>query len=466
MLGGIEHADELPYEARLDEFAFALVSDKEQLLKRYDSGEARQRIVALISYFKDIHDLLQGRLPKPRREGGGGRGGSRKGIPGFIHFSSNPQVFFQHPEEDTGDEDVPSRDFTRVHFHSDALTPQANADLEALDIAPGEDLRPVMDLFPADKRPGGISSLWVARQAMESASQHHFWDKSQLTPVEVAALLDALEATSGPRNSSSENRLATEARLLLKTMLVLGCPMEEARTIRAISCSAFAEVIRTGQTLSTRLVLISDDGNRCAGFAQPAISPRYAAGPNEAFKQTANAAQNHLTLPDPTALGPTLLKHRYLINDDLEGPIFQRPTADLEVEIKKLLAGVNHRLDAQSRPRVTTTKVTCRLAAVLSRGGLDEVGVALVCSDQRYIAQARLHYTQHSTEHLTLAYTKAIRRLFTEAGRAINPRSKLDCFAPSAMVGARLIVRHQDLRQLITALGAEISSPPAHILAQ
>lgn len=455
---------DLPQETRLDAFVADLVNDKEALLQRYDSGEARQRTVALISYFEAIHDVLEGRPAERRRGGGGGRGGSRRGIPGFIHFSVSPRVFFEPPEPDTDDEDVPTRNFTRVHFHTEEITPAANADLEDQDIAPGEDLQPVMDLFPAEARPGGICSLWAARQAIESAAQHHFWDKSQLTPVEVAALLDAIELTSSPPNAACNEEAAAEPRLLLRTMLLLGCPMEEARTIRVMTLSGFAEAVSTGQPVATRLLLVSEDGEVCKGFAIPAISPRYAARPKEAFKRGSTASGICLTLPDSTALGMSLLAHKKTRSADIEGPVFQEPAFALQAAVKLILDAANHGLDARSRPRVTLTKVTRKLPALLGRQGLGEIGIALVCGDQRYASQARLHYTQYPVAQLTKAYARAVKRLLGEGGRfVITPSSPRDHISDSVgddVVGARLIVRHDDLCRLMVKLRAEISSRP------
>ena len=452
----------LPFEPQLDEFAKALVEDKDQLLTPYqDPGETRQRVVALISYFEDFHNLFEGRPNKPRRERGGGRGGARTGVPGYVHFASSPQVFFQPPEQDTGDEDVPSRDFTRVHLHSDALTPGRSAELESQDIAPGEDLRPVMDLFPAAERPGGMSSLWMRRDAMDAAAQHHFWDKTQMTPLETSALLDVLGEPSRAAAADSESTLATEARLLLKTMLVFGCPFEEARTIRAMTLSRFTEAVTNHSVITTRIVVVTDNGDECAGLALPALSPQYKSPPPNAFKTTANGAQHSLTLPDIAGVGASLLSHRSRASEDINGPVFQASAADLETQIKQLLAGVNRQLDASSRARVTITKVAGKLASILGRGGLDEVGVALVCGDQRYAGQARLHYTQHPTNRLIQAYTKATKRLLAEADHPIRVQSPLKVSETSAAVGARLIVRHRDLRQFINQLSAEIESKPA-----
>ncbi|MCP5286434.1 MAG: hypothetical protein H6933_16230 [Burkholderiaceae bacterium] len=457
----------LPQDTELDAFAAALVDDKDALLEPYDSGEARQRVTALISYFQSILAMLEGRPEERRRGGGGGRGGSRRGIPGFIHFTMSPKVFFDPPEPNSEDEDIPSRNFTRVHFHTDQISPAAKAELEGQDIAPGEDLHPVLDLFPADSRPGGICSLWAARQAIESAAQGRFWDKSQLTPVELAALLDAIESPPcSPPGVGSPGRDA-EPCLLLKTMLLLGCPLEEARTIRAMPVASLAEAVRAGQPASTRLLLVSADGSACLGFAITAISPRYLAPPKAALVANSHAANPYLTLPDSTSLGSHLLAHKRSHSSDIEGAVFQEPALALEAAAKLILHAVNHKLDPDSRPRVTLTKLQRKLPALLGRYGLEEVGIALICGDRRYVSEARLHYTQYPAERLAQAYTKAAQRLLAEGGHVGESRSSQEpprsSIASGDMVGARLIVRHDDLYRLVARLREVIRTRPRHL---
>ena len=463
---------ELPFEPELSAFAKALVNDKEQLLKFAEDSKpkttgsakseatASARLLALAAYFEDFDTLLSGRAPKVRRKGGGGRGGNRVGIPGFVHFNSSPQVCFEPPEEASDDEDVPHRDFTRVHIHSEAMTSQAIAELESHDIAPDEDLRPVMDLFPASERAGGMSSLWLRRLALESAAQGHFWDKSQMTPVETSAVLDALDETSNTAACTSEQCARSEARLLVRSMLVLGCRMEEVRTMRLMTSSRMAEATSLAGAPVTRVALVDDAGVVCIALAHPAVSPRYVSTPQAVYLQRANAAAKHITLPDVAELGTALLKHVTGRAVDLDGPVFQTPVAELEAHVKDLLAQINRSLDSASRPRVTLAKVAGKLPSLLARAGLDEVGVALVCGDTRYAGQARLHYTQHRTGHLVQFYTKAVRRLFREAGRPI--RALAQNYAPAvAYVGARLVVKHEHLHDFITNLKAEIRTRPA-----
>lgn len=197
--------------------------------------------------------------------------------------------------------------------------------------------------------------------------------------------------------------------------------------MRLMTSSRMAEATSRAEAPVTRVALVDDAGLVCIALAHPAVSPRYVSTPQVVYLQRANAAAKHITLPDVAELGTALLKHVTGRAVGLDGPVFQTPVAELEAHVKDLLAQINRSLDSASRPRVTLAKVAGKLPSLLARAGLDEVGVALVCGDTRYAGQARLHYTQHRTGHLVQFYTKAVRRLFREAGRPIlgRPRTEL-----------------------------------------
>lgn len=458
--------ESLPYEPRLDAFADALAEQKDQIVERSDDGPPRQRIVALTGYFEDFKRYFEGRPTSRRRQGGRGTGGGSTPVPGFIHFPASPFVFFEPPEPDTGDEDVPSHDATRVYIHVDALTPQASVEIETMDVAPGDDLHPVLDLFPIESRPGGIHGLWTMRQSTEAALQRNYWDRTQLTPFEVAALLEALNVeTLNAAMADCPARIPCaldhEARLLLMCMLAFGCSEHDALTTRTTLTSEFEARPKGPDILETRVVLVGAGDSGCVGIAVPAIRPRYKSQPPESFSRNAEVAQRHLVLPDLTGLGAVLLMHQRAIDGESGGPVFHQPAERLRAQVKCLLAEVNQRLDVRSRPRLTTTKVSRKLPSLLARAGLDEVGVALLCADHRYEGQARLHYTQHRTDALVKAYFKAIRRMYTEAGLAFTPPLGLSPPAPDAAVGARLVVRSAELQRFVVDLRSELTQLPA-----
>jgi hypothetical protein len=452
---------DLPYETRLDDFVNELVDRREQLLLKHTGGEARQRLVALVSYFDDFKRYFEGLPAKRRREGGGGSGGGRKGIPGFVHFTASPHVLFELPEPDAGDEDVPTRNVTRAYIHSDGLTPQKVEELEGLGIAPSEDLQPLMDLFPLEDRPGGMHSLWTMRRATEAAAQRDYWDKTQLTPLEVAVLLDTIDGTQPAHAKPSVNEEDRAARLTLKSMLVFGCTPEDARTIRTMPLQELDAQALRGERLATRVLLVDDESGLCVGFALPAIRPRYTSDPPGNFVHSANAAARHLRLPDLTGLGADLLHHQLEAGGSVGGPVFEETPEQLEAAVKRLLLAANQRLDSRSRARLTTTKVSRKLPALLHRAAVDEVSVALICGDHRYEGEARLHYTQRRTKHLTAVYVKAIRRMLVEAGRPTTAVARTDRPEECTTVGARLVVRSGDLRRFIRGLRNELEQQPA-----
>jgi len=450
----------LPFETQLNKFAAAVVNEKGQLIRKHPSEHALLRLIALTDYFEDFKNYFEGKPAKPRRQGGGGGGGGGgRPVPGFIHLSTEPLVVFEPPEPDSGDEDVPTRTFTRVSIRGDTLDTLTVADRQALDLVPGEDLRPVMDLSPIEDLPGGIHGLWVRRQAIEAASQHNYWDRSQLTPFEVASLLDAIadKATDGSDHDPS----ARDAGLLLQCMLMFGCTAESARTTRSMWLQKPTSTSAQPEPLHTRAILVDPETGECAGIAVPAVAPVYASEPPEGFREYAEAAQSYLLLPDVAGMGAALLQHQRRKEVQVGGAVFSESPSKLEDCVAKILLAVNQKVDAASRPRLTTTKVSRKLPSLLSRAGLDEVGIALVCGDHRYIGQARLHYTQHQTHLLAQAYVKSIRRMTNEARRPLKPASiSNQASTPGRSIGARLVVKTDTLQQLIGSMQTELGHMP------
>ena len=452
--------ESLTFQPQLDIFVKNLADRKEELTNIYRERSERPQLAAVLNYFEDFERYFSGKPTKRRRRSGPGTGGARSGVPGFIHFAASPQVFFQPPESDSRDSDVPWRDSTRVFIHSQGLTPDALGELEEVDIAPADDLQPVMDLFPIDGRLGGIHGLWTMRTTIEAAAQRFYWDRSQLTPAEITVLLETIDPTAPQIDHAEPSATQTDAALLIRCMLVFGCKQEDARTVRSMWTTDFGAHVASGGELQTRVVLASPETGLCAGFALPAIHPRYRSPPNEALATIARPATNYLMLPDVLGLGDALLNHQRNAEVGVGEAIFGQPAEAIEAEIRRYLIKVNERLDAQSRPRVSLIKISRKLPSVLSRAGLDDVGVAIVCCDRQYESEARLHYTQHRLAALTKAYNKAVRRIHVESGRPIQTGYQLKQSDNRDRVGARFILEEEALRRFIGNLRSEIEKRP------
>lgn len=452
--------ESLTFEPQLDIFVKILADRKEELTELFRERSERPQLAAILNYFEDFERYFTGMPAKRRRGSGGGTGGARIGVPGFVHFAASPQVFFLPPESDSQDSDVPWRDTTRVFIHPQGLTPDALGELEEVDTAPADDLQPVMDLFPIDGRPGGIHGLWIMRTTIEAAAQRFYWDRSQLTPIELTALLDSIDPIAPKANHPEELATQTEAALLIRCILIFGCKQDDARTVRSMRTSDFDALVATGGELQTRVVLVCPETGLCAGFALPAIHPRYRSPPSKAIATIARLATSCLRLPDVLGLGDALLDHQRRAEVEVGGAIFRQPADALYAEIRRYLMKVNERLDSQSRPRVTPIKISRKLPSVLSRAGLDDVGVALVCCDRRYESEARLHYTQHRQDALQKAYDKAIRRIHVESGRPIPSGYQFNQLDNPDCVGARFIMEDESLRRFISNLRSEIRKRP------
>lgn len=452
--------ESLTFEPQLDLFVENLAGRKKELTDIFRERRERPQLAAILNYFEDFKLYFSGMPVQRRRGNGGGTGGARIGVPGYVHFAASPQVFFQPPESDSRDSDVPWRDATRVFIHPQGLTPDALGELEEVDIAPADDLQPVMDLFPIDGRPGGVHGLWTMRTTIEAAAQRFYWDKSQLTPNELAALLGTIDPIALKADHAEALATQTEAALLIRCMLTFGCKQEEARTVRSMWTSDFDALVATGGEVLTRVVLVCPNTGLCAGFALPAIHPRYRSPPSQTPSTIARPVTGCLRLPDVLGLGDALLERQRHADVEVGGAIFSQPADALEAEIRHCLMKVNERLDDQSRPRVTAIKISRKLPSVLSRAGLDDVGVALVCGDRQYESEARLHYTQHRQEALQKAYDKAIRRIHVESGRPIRTGNQFKQPDSPARVGARFIVEDESLRRFLSNLRLEIRKRP------
>ena len=302
--------------------------------------------------------------------------------------------------------------------------------------------------------------MWIQRDGAQSAAEKLGWDKTQLTPLEVSALLDAVHSPQREQSGQIDWPDDQAARLALRCMLVFGCALEDVQKIRTMRSTELDSHASSEEGLATRVVLVDPETDQCVGFALPAIGPRYTSRPPDSFTQAAHAAQPYIRLPDVTGLGAALLQHQCTTDSTGGGPVFNESPEQLEGQIKLLLEAANHSLDTQSRPRLTTTKVARKLSSLLWRAGIDEVGVALICGDRRYERQARLHYTQHQEDDLIRAYTKAARRMLREAGCTTDPVGHSHLPVSQSMLGARLVVKNKEMYRFVQGLRNELGAMP------
>jgi|GEM_PF-3357512 len=477
----------LPLQNSTPAYALALITDEAALLELADSVSAAPRVVALLRYFKAFVKMMGGEDAATRLSGGGTgrRSGSRWTIPGFIHFGATPSVFFEPAEADSHDDDVPRRDFVRVHVSAKPLTPQAIAELESQGIAPQENLRPVVDLFPADERPGGMSSLWMRRQALEAAAQRHAFDRRNLTRHETRTLVTLLDECPPPLAGSGTREPAfTEAQLVVRSMFFMGCDLEQARAIRLMPEEQLSESASAATVQASARWIVHDGNGCCVGWAATTVQPIYKSEEAAGFRDCGNKSQHYILLPDTAGLGTKLLRHCRARGREPDGPIFVAEHDALLSQVNGLLASVNRQLDPDSRPRVTLAKVQDKLSSQLFRAGVDETAVALIVGDAAYAGQARLHYTQHPLINLRRAYQKAATRLLREAGvttacdappEPIDLGANVQCasanrtdqtgIAEGSVVGARLIVRPDALREFVARIRDRLERRPAPSLS-
>jgi len=465
----------LPVQHSTVEFAFELTCPYDDLLDLAESYDAGARALALLRWFGTFLELIGGSEMgrRARAIGHGRRTGSRHTIPGFVHFVAVPNVFVELAAADSGDDDVPVRDFAQIHVSADALTPSAMAELESQGLAPQEDLLPVLHLFPPGDRPGGINSLYIQRRAIEAAAQRFAWDRRNLTPFEVRALVQVLDESAPCRTGETATSVRAQASLLLRSALLLGSDLLHVIDIGLLSKQRLAEKTESSSTNVFGRWVVYDERGECVGIAVSTVQPAYRRPESGAFASCAQRSSPFLLLPDAAGIGARLLALAGQRGAIAEGPVFVCDRAELICEANSLLARANARLDPDSRGRVTLVKVRDKLASLLAQAGVEEVAAALIVGDRSYAGQARLHYTQHAVSTLQQAYSKAAKRLLRDAGGPPFPASSFPAAVSlpkggtdtcngvaGAVVGARLVVTTASLRALVKHLRELLEATP------
>jgi hypothetical protein len=465
----------LPLEDSTFDYAIELISGQDDLLELAELVDAGARAVALLRYFNTFLELVAGSdvARTARATSHGRKTGSRKTVPGFVHFGAAPRVLFEPAAQASSDEDIPTRDFARIHVSARALTTQVLIELESQGLAPQEEAQPILDLFPAGERAGGMNSLWMQRQALEAAAQRHAWDRRNLTPFEVGAVVRVLEESAPRLCADATDKLVTrEASLAVLGMLLLGCNLLDVLGLGIVSRERFAEMISSASPLPFGRWLVHDELETCAGIAVTSIQPAYRTPQSSAFASCAERALPFLLLPDVAGFGAGLLSHIQQFGPP-DGKVFSSDIAALTPEVDGFLKRANQQLDPDSRGRVTLAKVRDKVASLLTRAGLDETAVAIITADRDCTGQARLHYTQHLVSRLQEAYRKATKRMLREAGitqmlasspGVIEVPTKDAAHQPQGtaggVVGARLIVAKNHLRDFVGRMRDRLERVP------
>ena len=269
-----------------------------------------------------------------------------------------------------------------------------------------------------------LSQIKYQRQALEMAAHTFWWDRANLTPLQIrsywSAADDAISAWDATERPPLEARHSACGAIILKVMLTLGQPRERARQLRYELVNPPIEDDLERLCLLKRdhvtfLILSPDSGRiedaKPLGFLLPAITPDYRKEPPGATARLGRPRQACLALPDLTNLGDQLLrwfrKQERQANPDRTVLGVHPETADASVNqfFKTYDARFGAGLRLSESAFARWLAVTCEVQTG------DQSLAWMVTADLNRRNESRLHYTQHMACRLLDAYAGAIRRL-------------------------------------------------------
>ena len=417
---------QLPRDKSTKDFAKSLLNVPLDL--RYVPGTSRERaqhyFENLVVYFAHIYNLLGLDKVDPRRGSGSPikTDGGSESRPGFVHFEGGI-LSIADIENPTG-EDFPEGAYqsVKLSFRSDADdTPEA---MEKSGLAPQEQSEDLLDLYSPEEAARKLSQVKYQRQALEMAANRFWWDRGNLTPLQMQTFWRIADHTIDVWNTadrpSPDDRDRACGALLLKGMLLLGQNRERIRQLRfEIVTPPLDEALERLCLLDRdhlSLVLASADRESLAdarpiAFLIPAIQPEFRANLPDATLALGRPRQARLALPDLSNFGAQLLcwlRHRER-HQNPDGTILGIHPGTADTSLDEFLTTYDTavhsglRLSESAFPR--WLGVTCELIS----GDQSLAWVLTGNPDRRH--EARMHYTQHMAARLLHIYVLAIRRL-------------------------------------------------------
>lgn len=425
-------------------------------------------------YFRRFALVMGGWAPPQRRRQGQGGSGGHGWRSGFIHYQPGSRVLIAKREARPDDPDLPYQESDQVWIDL-ATDGNCYADTMAGEVERLEDLEEVFRLYDPQEIGGRLHQTRLQDLAMEAHAQHFVFDYTRPTREELFDLHQHLESViadylDGNPGNVQKARTRARAALILKVMIALGQALEPARQLRFATMSA-KQLFRGELPLvdgPTLLLVDAEEGVPCcgpvAGFCMPAIRPDYQRGianQQEDVDETPGVRLDDINrplaetflLPDALGIGQQL--HRFMQKQDRPN----RYVFGVEPTIAK--SSTLELLQETGHDRLTPEKIRRVLPGVLRDQGFDQTVEWMLTGDTSRANQPRMFYTRHSVANLQRAYAQAARRiargLGTQAMSAEIPDPLGSENAPS--VGARFVIRLDDLKGLITGLKEQLKDP-------
>ncbi|HRQ56425.1 MAG TPA: hypothetical protein PLN31_03345 [Azoarcus taiwanensis] len=444
----------LPLEDYAEQF-IALVgprsSSNERSIGTAVGSDTRARTAR---YLQAIHRYLSRYLAWRRRspeagrrptKSSGGAGGHRL-RPGYVHFGSESDTLFeltvQEPNDD--DPDLPNNVVTTnilINYDLEKVTPAA---LESQGLSPAETLEPTLELCFPEVLGARIAKLRHQQLAIDMAAQRLPFNNLRPTPTELRSLHrllnSRLHAWFLKGEKSQHARAQPIAALILLTSLVLGIPLERARSLRR----RFVGEPVTTETDDPTLILARPEAQaawQVVGFEVAALSPTYRT------EVDIDPRARNIVLPDELGIGSLIARFE---QTDPQGSTSNRLFRIQHETLRRAAADLLLRIPSQ---RLTTLKIAATLPSILYAQGADATEVDLLTGNAKNSNEPRLFYTQISIERLQRTYLRAIRRLAREIEAPLRDTKVQGTKAP---VGARSIASIESVRGLVKTLRHEI----------
>lgn len=422
-------------------------------------------------YFRRFALVMGGWAPPRRRRQGQGGSGGHGWRSGFVHYQPGSRVLVSKREPRPDDPDLPYQESDQVWIDL-ATDGDCYAGTMAGEVERLENLEEVFRLYDPQEIGGRLHQTRLQDLAMEAHAQHFAFDYARPTREELFDLRQHLESViadylDGNPGNVQKARTRARAALILKVMIALGQPLERARQLRfaTISARQFFRGELPGVDGPTLLLLDAEEGIPCcgpvAGFCIPAIGPDYKRElanqpedidemPGVRLEEINRPLVEAFLLPDALGVGQQL----HLFMQKQKRPnryIFGVEPAVAKTSTLELLRETAH-------DRLTPEKIRRVLPGVLRDHGFDQTVTWMLTSDTSRANEPRMFYTRHSVANLHRAYAQAARRIVRDLGaQTISPEFPDTLgseHAPS--VGARFVIRLDDLKGLITGLKEQL----------
>lgn len=416
-----------------------------------DAANAVRQLHDIQRYFRGFARVLEGKPPRHRtRSGGGGGPGRRTWRPGYIHFRTPGVVFTTNEPPHGGGGQGGTR--AGIDNSPGGVDPKG---IEASGLSPNETIEEVFNLIDPAELNGVLRKARYQRLAAEMSGQHFDWGLARLARFELrmlwATLEQAIAAPYAEPSNASVARYGAIAALVLKSMLLLGQPLAEAKDLRVLKLGPtdpFDPLDPTAVHSPTLVAQQAGDDADCfvaMGFLLPAIGPSYATDLDEEALELSHPQAQAVYLGDPAGLGAELL--RFLASEArVDDRVFG-------IEAPKLKAVVDRLLGSIGRRRITVERIARALASRIVRQTGDQSLAWIATADQARADEPRMHYTRHRLDVLHDAHARAASDLLRSCGARVQnvaPLERSDDDVPS--VGCRFVLRADELKHLVRDL--------------